>query len=141
MPYIPTNSRREILRKDHFAARTKGEVNFVFSIMFLDIFKANKRYDTIHDLRKIVVTPSINPDFENMFYQIPRNGSGLDQTDIRVALDNAWTEFYDRVGRKYEDKAVKKNGDIYAELLQEIDNESETKPIMADRNTATSHSS
>lgn len=129
MPYI-VKSRREILKQDHFAARDVGEVNFVFSILILDIFKANRKYSTIHQLRKIVNTPSIHPDFENMFYQIPKSSS-LDQADVRVALDNAWLEFYTRVGRRYENGAIVLNGDIYEEILKEIDNDNKDKAVFA----------
>lgn len=121
MPYIPTEKRRNELLNDHYDARNGGELNFVFSHLILGIFKADRQYNTIHKIRTIVNQPSTHPDFENIFYQIPKGKSGLSGYDVRAALDNAWFEFYDRVARHYEDKAIKRNGDIYAELLAQLD--------------------
>lgn len=122
MPYIPdTAERRSQLINNPFDARNGGELNFVFSNLLLSIFKLDRRYETIHKLKLVVNQPSTNPDFENMFYQIPKGKSGLSSYDVRAALDNAWSEFYDRVVRYYEDKAIKRNGDIYTELFQQLD--------------------
>lgn len=122
MPYVPdTNHRRKQLIENPFDARNGGELNFVFSNLLLNVFRLDRRYETIHKLQMIVNQPSIDPNFENMFYQIPKGKSGLSSYDVRAALDNAWNEFYDRVVRYYEDKAIKRNGDIYTELFKQLD--------------------
>ena len=122
MPYIPdTAHRRKHLLENPYDARNGGELNFVFSNLLLRKFNLDRCYETIHQLRLIVNQPSIDHDFENVFYQIPKGKSGLSALDVRAALDNAWSEFYDRIVRYYEDKAIKRNGDIYTELFKQLD--------------------
>lgn len=135
MPYISNLPRREELVKDPFLARNVGEVNFVFSTLILNRWNANPNYSTLNLLRKIIRTTSIDSEIDNMFYQIPKN-TELDQNDIRAALDNAWDEFYHRVGRSYEDTAIEKNGDLegYKKAEQhivEIYNEHKDRPTVA----------
>lgn len=142
MPYIPEVSRREILIDDPYQSRTVGEVNFVFSNLILNRFNAAPSYNTLNKLREIVNTPSVDSDFENVFYQVAKNGS-LNHGDIRAALDNAWDEFYIRVGRPYEDAARFLNGDLpgYTKALDFIKEKTNVNPSKLSVVTTPSNSS
>jgi hypothetical protein len=41
--------------------------------------------------------------------------------DIRGALENCTSEFYDRIVRPYEDRKIRENGDAYdADLIEQV---------------------
>lgn len=109
MPYTPKARRTEV-RTERKRANSDGDYNFMYSVEYLEEFIAAPSYATIAKIKKSVIKPS----------KVERVGAlddfltvmGVPELDRRTARELAWEEFYRRIGVKYEDECIVKNGDL-----------------------------
>src|SRR5581483_9398929 len=109
MPYVG-KEREEQLIADPKIANCAGDFNALYTMAYLKAYIANPKYETIHNIRKSAMQPQYVAEVKDMddlltVQQVPI-------MDRIVARDLAFTEFYDRVGRKHENLAIRKNGDL-----------------------------
>ena len=96
MPYIPQEDRLRAGMELSFD--NVGEQNFHFYKKMLEMWKETPRYRTIHIIYRTMVV-------------VPRKFKTV-TTGEQSARELAFMEFYRRVAAPYEDKAMKKNGDV-----------------------------
>lgn len=114
MPYTDELKRAAVI-KSLDAAIEAGDWNFAYTVAYAKRMLNRLAYKTIHELRKAVHDPNLIEEVAYVDSQLAqRKVSALDR---QVARELAFAEFYARVGRYYEDKAIKKNGDV-AEIKQ-----------------------
>ena len=77
---------------------------------YLEAFIAAPSYATIAKIKKSVINPRKLPgvDALDSFLTLLL----VPEIDRRVARELAWEEFYRRIGAKYEDQCVIRNGDL-----------------------------
>jgi hypothetical protein len=127
MPYVPDeNDRRNKLALGLLKPENVGDLNFLFTLEMIKEFKKEMRYHTIHNLCKKYVTEFV-VTMSGLPLVVTARMFGFSDRDIETAARLAFMEFYSRVGRVYEDKAILKNGDLkeYQEVLQLIKTPSE----------------
>lgn len=114
MPYITQDRRPEI--DDGSIPHTAGELNYSFTKIIWDFYKANRCYTNIHFIKRSIEEAKRNV-FESPLAQELRDkiveDDAFDFEDNKVALDLAFLEFYRRVAAPYEDSAIERNGDVY----------------------------
>lgn len=120
MPYL-TKDVKETLKKNVFAATNPGSLNYLFTLVLLQAFKANPKYETIHVLyRDFVQDPKHNELIKKL-----RNdfADRFTVADLYTGARLAWAEFNHRIVRKYEDKKIQLNGDVeeYADVEKLIE--------------------
>ena len=120
MPYTDA-ARRQLVRAKKQLATEEGDWNLLYSIEFLEAFIASPKYATIHRIGKAAKNPHRLPGVEALEEFLTVNGVSIE--DRAEARDEALAEFRRRVVAKYEDKCIKKNGDLdeYKRALKVID--------------------
>ena len=91
-------------------AKDEGDFNFLFTLEYLKTFIANPRYSTIALIRQSSLTPSRIAGIKNIEDLL--TVQGVSQLQRIVARDLAFHEFMRRIGDKYEEYAIQKNGDL-----------------------------
>jgi len=122
MPYVDELERIRMAKEKVPFPKTVGDMNYLTTLDILEMFLKEPRYHTIHKIgRFFLFENSYRPDwyFKNVEVRLK-----FDLIDFQTAKFFAIQEFYSRVGRKYEDLAIKKNGDLDAykvvlELIEE----------------------
>ena len=112
MPYITLKEKQDLTVDETIT--TVGQLNYIISLEMKKRFMAEFRYHTIHNIRKDFVTNAETCSFLNALHARNRR---FTWDDIKTAAALAFMEFYRRIGARYEDKAIKKNGDIYEDIL------------------------
>lgn len=119
MPYIDAKAR-ERLKNPYEPAKTVGELNYIYTQLFIQYFYCNGgRYQQIHDIKVQIdraITKNIIGNLDLLAQKLLVINAQHDQFsgwDIRVALDLAFLEFYRRVAGPYEDQKKHENGDVY----------------------------
>jgi len=119
MPYITQKARKEL--KLGRNPETVGEVNYLISCKFNELWKTKPCYDTINEIESIELgfnyfdkTICIGwkhhktiLSFSFSFFKEYKS------CDFEAALRCAKQEFHRRIAAPYEDKCIKNNGDIY----------------------------
>lgn len=102
MPYIEDDKRRKELDEGDFP-KNGGEANYLITTQqIIPAWLASPRYHTIEKLAiEYLQTVSISP------------WKTISQEVYSAARILAFLEFYERVGRPYEDQKIKENGDVY----------------------------
>jgi len=109
MPYL-SDDRKAILTTDVMQAKEEGDYNYLYSVAYLKEFLKEPRYKTIAKIRRASMVPHTYEsvgDIEDRLVFL-----GVPEIDREVARDLAFLEFYNRIGRMYEDFAIEKNGDV-----------------------------
>ncbi len=106
MPYIKQKDRKRIEKEKNIASF--GELNYLIYREMVKQWKLNSKYLTIHTIKQwsnhISYLWGCLPD--GVYYR------GLN-TDLLTAGELAFMEFYRRYAVPYENKAKKRNGDVY----------------------------
>jgi hypothetical protein len=109
MPYLPEDRKSE-LDKDPMKANGVGDYNYLYSVAYLNEFLKNPRYATIDLIREASIIPNksilVGDVEDNLKYL------GTTALERAVARDLAFMEFYRRIGTRYEEFAIVKNGDL-----------------------------
>lgn len=118
MPYLDEKRKKE-LDENPYRASTPGDLNYLFTVEYLNIWIKTQRYMTIHLLKKSVKDPSCIYDIE----QLSKKLSPQYSADLETARELAFLEFYRRIGAEYEDMCITKNGDLkeYQEAQELMD--------------------
>lgn len=109
MPYLLEGRKKELTVEPQ-RAETDGDYNFLFTRAYLKRFISDPSYATIALIRKAALHPPVLKtvdDIECMLYD-----KKVPWLDREVARSLAFTEFYDRIGKRYEELAAVKNGDL-----------------------------
>lgn len=118
MPHLE-QKRIDLITQDKSKATEPGDWNYLYSIAYVKVFLTNISYATIHKIRKASVNPHILNEVARVENTLAEHR--VTEADRKEARKLAFAEFYDVVGRYYEDKARKRNGDVYANVLTAID--------------------
>ncbi len=120
MPYVVELDRIRMAREALPDPKTVGDLNYLVTLDILEEFLTEPRYHTIHKIWKKHFMMPQNPEPK---WWIERKSQDFDSLDFVTASQLATVEFYDRIGRKYEDLAIKKNGDLdaYKEVIKLLD--------------------
>lgn len=115
MPYLE-KLLKDRLDQNPELAKLSGELNYVYSKVFLSIWSNDRQYATIDQLRSLVDHPEDNEKCWNLTRSLLYSNVMKRKLDSARAL--AFQEFYRRIGEVYETKKIKQNGDIYKEELE-----------------------
>lgn len=107
MPYLP-QERRIFLRDNPQLANTEGDLNYLFTLKYLDEFIKEPRYHTLARLK----TPLLFKPIQELYSLYTKRGSGFTLNQVVMAMEVAYIEFYRRIGSLYEEYAMEKNGDL-----------------------------
>lgn len=119
MPYLPTEEIERLKSPESWKRiLSPGELNALFTLRYIDIWRAEPRYHTIHNIRKIAWHLENDEIIDGMVDVLVRHGN--DQVDIDAALDLAFFEFYRRVAVVYENHKAKLAGDVYLDTMREL---------------------
>lgn len=109
MPYLVEGRKKELLTEPQRAI-TDGDFNYLFTLAYIKVFLANPGYTTLARIRKASLMPLRLEEVEAVENLLIVNGVSV--MDRIVARDLAFTEFYSRIGRNYEENCIAINGDI-----------------------------
>ncbi len=109
MPYVGTEREKQLIA-DPKVANCAGDYNALFTIAYLTAYIREPKYATIHNIRKASIQPQYIVEVKDVEDLL--TVQGVTMLDRIVARDLAIVEFYDRVGRKHENLARRKNGDL-----------------------------
>lgn len=113
MPYLD-EARKTFIGLSPEWATKPGDMNWLFTLAIIKVWERCPRYKTIHYLRKACYyEPSTITEICVVEQRLLH--SEADGLDIKVARELAFNEFMRRIGNKYEDQKIKKNGDVYPE--------------------------
>jgi hypothetical protein len=129
MPYIENSERDQVVSKIQFI-QTPGQLNFLLTRYLLQVWKSHPRYDTIHCFRRDFV---VDPKNNSLLQDLRGNLAHLfTVADIYAASAEAYHEFRERVGKKYEQKKLGENGDLpeYVEALKDLEHSIPAEPVI-----------
>lgn len=109
MPYLKRGRKKEIM-VDRKNANTDGDFNYLYSREYLKYFIANVSYAAIARIAKSAIKPQKIEGVEQLEDLL--TFLGVPEIDRQVARMLAYLEFYERVGRLYEDHCIAVNGDL-----------------------------
>lgn len=117
MPYIPLLERLRMAKEEFPDPHTVGDLNYLVTLDILIDFITEPRYHTIHNMYKKYVLKFT--DYQPLWWTVG-GIHDFEEEDFVAARTLAYMEFYDRIGRKYEDHAIAKNGDLdgYKDILK-----------------------
>lgn len=112
MPYID-EERRKAVKNNVQTVSDVGELNYLVTEYIKACWKKDRHYSTIHALYKEMF---LRPEKSRLLdFLKRRTAQEYTSTDIHVAGQLAFFEFYRREVGKYEDEKIKNNGDVYNE--------------------------
>lgn len=109
MPYVG-KEREEQLIADPKVANCAGDYNALYTMAYLNTYIASPKYETIALIRKASMQPQYLAEVQHIDGLLTVQLVSI--LDRIVARDLAFTEFYARIGRKHENLAIRKNGDL-----------------------------
>ena len=117
MPYVIELDRIRMARESMPEPKTVGDLNYLITLDILEAFLTEPRYHTIH---KIWKKHFLMPQQTAPKWWTEKKSTNFDDLDFVTASQLASLEFYDRIGRKYEDLAIQTNGDLdaYKEVIK-----------------------
>lgn len=87
-----------------------GELCFTFALVYLNLYNANPKWETVHRIRVVSKSPFSCIETNNIVMQ---NASMFQREDVVVAADLAFLEFYRVVGSVHEDVKMQENGSAF----------------------------
>lgn len=109
MPYIP-KEEQEALRLNLSKVSNVGHYNFLYTEAILKVWNAKPKYETIHKLKRDFNTADTPQEVANVTKVLQDSGANF--KDIHAAYELAFTEFYFRVARPYENEKIRSHGDL-----------------------------
>lgn len=116
MPYVDSDARKRI-ELGLNGVQTVGDLNYLLTTLILQMWNTRQSYQTIHDLRKELVTDPKNSKYISVLRR--ELADRFTVADMYTAAALAFEEFYQRVGRLYEAMKCRENGDVpgYTEAI------------------------
>ena len=111
MPYIKAE-QRSLLSRQPLAIESVGDLNYLAFTKMVEIWNSNKKYETVHKIKKLVRSPDSTEEFGQLLYLVPKAAIGYDAEDVKAAIELAFLEFYRRIVAPYENQKAKENGDL-----------------------------
>lgn len=110
MPYASMQDR--INAEENYTTVSKaGQRNYLITLMILTIWNENPCYDTLWHLRKMFFTaPDRNAALKRFHREL--QDANVFWDDVKTDAQEAFHEFRDRVGTRYEALKIAENGDI-----------------------------
>jgi hypothetical protein len=109
VPYLKFGRKKEV-RSERRRANTDGDFNYLFTLEYLEAFTANPSYATIAKIAKAAIQPKWIEGVLILDDYLTVNGVPL--IDRQAARLLAFVEFYRRIGAKYEEECITRNGDL-----------------------------
>ena len=120
MPYVKDVERlkKALKLNDYKEVQSVGDLNALFTLLFIKIWNERPSYETIHKLRRAVKNAGAIHEVGMLNFHLAKAGPqlALDTVDLDIARELAFLEFYNRVGRYYEGKKASENGDVYRDV-------------------------
>jgi hypothetical protein len=104
MPFV-TKQKREVIDKDFRFAEDKGDFCYAIYKDFVNEFKKEPRWTTIHNIYKTKVVDTL------WMFKF-RSNDKFTHSDAITALHLAWQVFFYKYVMDYEKKKILENGDI-----------------------------
>lgn len=110
MPYTKLAERIEA--EENYRTVTKaGQRNYLITLMILQIWNENPCYLTLWNLRKMFFTaPDRNAALKRFHRELEDTDVFWD--DVKTDAQEAFHEFRDRIGTRYEALKIAENGDL-----------------------------